>query len=989
MIKINDTLDYYNNNELSLNYVINNEIDKTIDFKNNKFKPVKLSKKKINKDDDILDILQERDDIGYDETINIYPTDTVSDLKKKISLLFGMEWYKITIYCYGENDNYAFTSYDVVVNYKNYQVSFDNINAVDTYLYDNKDTLFVKSKDESMNLNYFILNNINTIYFIYFDDVVNKEKINSRIGIDYYYYNFIIKYFPMFTLSVFNDYVMYKDNFNSKYNGLIDINQKIMYYNDFTELINKNYKKTSKINTDLNNMFSYKNVTFTLKGIINTKTKVVIRNIFDLLHVGELGILLLYFYSNQILYTKKNKYDETTKVYKSDIDPDKLSIYIKNDYNVRPLILSVSINGDVSVQIYISDDHKTLNINDIIKYVSKDIMPIINKLNEYKELLNFNYIDKIDENTFKNVNKCTIRADINYSLKDSRFLNFNNYLKLKDTINVYNGIFSEVKKEENNDLKFYINSGVSYININKYYVLYMNKTNTYGIYTSNEDAKEWKGVYPGLNSTVSYFLENVNLNVKKIDYNDIHNISKIFNCIVDSVDVSEKKQKLEVDSDKVLKRLKNVDPVMFSFETSKNSDKKYAKICQKPFHPIIYTKDEIKDVPKDVKNRLIEFKNATTNELVYYDCPSKKAPYLGFVVNKHPNDYCIPCCRIKPQQDKDSHSICLKNYKYSDKKENLATQLYVLNNIEDNRYSKLPYNLDIIFNKSYHKKYVNTKPFYIFGINGLLNIINFCVNGNYKDLDSAIHKGRINILVFYKKGHMDISYFYNYEKYVLVYFAGLYYHPIVNNAELKIYDKNSDIIKYLTKIIDKYESINNNNFFHFNSIDKRFKIETIFVNNKNYIYGVSINNHGTHLYIPVIYHLNNTEYKVCDHISDSVINNTKEPVILQLRGKDSYIPTSQEKDNNINSSNSKRRSRTESNNLTNTTMDMIGQSIFITGLTCTSLGVVFSGDYVDTNIKLIAFENGIQELNDVIIVDTNTLKEFSFPSLIKIYVHDS
>ena len=47
------------------------------------------------------------------------------------------------------------------------------------------------------------------------------------------------------------------------------------------------------------------------------------------------------------------------------------------------------------------------------------------------------------------------------------------------------------------------------------------------------------------------------------------------------------------------------------------------------------------------------------------------------------------------------------------------------------------------------------------------------------------------------------------------------------------------------------------------------------------------------------------------------------------------------------------------------------------------------GDYIDTNIKLIAFENGLQELNDIIIVDTNTLKEFSFPSLIKIFVHDS
>ena len=123
-------------------------------------------------------------------------------------------------------------------------------------------------------------------------------------------------------------------------------------------------------------------------------------------------------------------------------------------------------------------------------------------------------------------------------------------------------------------------------------------------------------------------------------------------------------------------------------------------------------------------------------------------------------------------------------------------------------------------------------------------------------------------------------------------------------------------------------------------------------------------------------------------ISIRVINNTKEPVVLQLRGKDSYISNLQDKDNNINGI-SKRRSRTESNNLSNITMDMIGQSIFITGLTCTNLGVVCSGDYIDTNIKLIAFENGLQELNDVIIVDTNTLKEFSFSSLIKIFVHDS
>jgi hypothetical protein len=91
-----------------------------------------------------------------------------------------------------------------------------------------------------------------------------------------------------------------------------------------------------------------------------------------------------------------------------------------------------------------------------------------------------------------------------------------------------------------------------------YIVEIENKNNSYSIYTLNEDLKDWKNVYPGLNCTISYLLENLNLNIKKIDHNDIYNIAKIFNCIVDSVDVSEKKNKIEVDTDKVLKRLKNV-----------------------------------------------------------------------------------------------------------------------------------------------------------------------------------------------------------------------------------------------------------------------------------------------------------------------------------------------------------------------------------------------------------------------------------------------
>ena len=103
MYKMND-LNYFDKNYLIINYINNkNKTEKTIKFYNDKIPIIiKKNKKQISKSNNDLDLdidIENNEKINTDiKTLCIYPTDSLLDLKKKISLLFGLEWYKITLY---------------------------------------------------------------------------------------------------------------------------------------------------------------------------------------------------------------------------------------------------------------------------------------------------------------------------------------------------------------------------------------------------------------------------------------------------------------------------------------------------------------------------------------------------------------------------------------------------------------------------------------------------------------------------------------------------------------------------------------------------------------------------------------------------------------------------------------------------------------------------------------------------------------------------
>lgn len=874
-----NTLYHYDDNFLNIHYIKQKQIVRTINFKNNKIKSSINTQKKKKDDNNLLDILNENNNNKQD--ICIYPIDMVSDLKKKISIMFNISWYKITLYWYFNNTTK--TSYDIHVDDNLYNISFESVTDRDTYLYNNKNDIYISSIDDILTVNYFILNDIKDIYFILIDDYINVTNVpNDQINVSYMYNNFIIKYFPMFTHDLFYNYIFHNTDFNSKYRDLINIGSNLSYYNNMYDLLDKKNKPKYDL------IFKYKKVIFNFDNIIKTKKDVNIRNIFDILHINEFNIIKMVFVLNNKLYKKENKYDNDIKKYKSEISHNILTIFIKNTYNVinKPIFLKISTNGNVEIIISISDQYTT-SMDDIIKHLQKEINPILELLNKNKFVFNvFSSINNISNTIIKSTYDCNIKCSLVQQINDTRFNNVNNFNNIIESLSYYGKMFNKISKDENDIINFYMHSGISGFNANLFHNFYPDKKNYYSIYSSAKDMLHWKEKYPGLFIKLIYNMNFLNIDIKNINYNDIKNVLYLLNSIIYNIDTKNQNNTAILDKDKKLKKLKTVDPVMFSFEHSKDSRKKYSKICQKPFHPIIYTKDELKDLSKDVKNKLIEFTNATTKEQIYYQCNSKKAPYLGFIVNEHPNDYCIPCCRVKEQSNKENYNECLTKYVYKKKqdKTDQYIQTYILKTIVSNRLSELPPILNMIFNKSFAKKYINTNKFYIYGMLGLLNIINFCNNLNINDIN-LIHKHKINLFIFNQNGEFDTNYYFKYPNYILIYFDGLYYYPIINSLDIKIYTETNDIIQFFLNIFKKNESMSKSSFFHFEYIEKNFDIINIYVNNKNYIYGVLIRNYGSDLYIPIIYYYNLTDYKVNYSISNATINNILEKCIIKFLEK--------------------------------------------------------------------------------------------------------
>lgn len=144
---------------------------------------------------------------------------------------------------------------------------------------------------------------------------------------------------------------------------------------------------------------------------------------------------------------------------------------------------------------------------------------------------------------------------------------------------------------------------------------------------------------------------------------DIKNIGGVAVILLSNLDVGETglyadiigrlvlvaRSKIEIIS-KETSDLSTVDPLLFRPRISSDG---YSRVCQKKYQPVIVDASDKQGV---------EFYNFTFNRPEYYKCPTNNAPKLGFITGRHPQGYCLPCCRkIEQPKFKKLQQSCMSN----------------------------------------------------------------------------------------------------------------------------------------------------------------------------------------------------------------------------------------------------------------------------------------------------------------------------------------
>lgn len=134
---------------------------------------------------------------------------------------------------------------------------------------------------------------------------------------------------------------------------------------------------------------------------------------------------------------------------------------------------------------------------------------------------------------------------------------------------------------------------------------------------------------------------------------------------------SSNKQSVDVKNTKIIKRLKEIDPMLFDLKRHDPNSQVYSIKCQLDRQPTIYRENEIPNLPQNIKAKLVKFINFTDGSNVFYHCPNKTFPHLSFRPQVHPLGYCLPCCR-QETTNKDATSVkidnlCLQKHKLSKK----------------------------------------------------------------------------------------------------------------------------------------------------------------------------------------------------------------------------------------------------------------------------------------------------------------------------------
>jgi hypothetical protein len=249
---------------------------------------------------------------------------------------------------------------------------------IDPYFEQNKNSIDVISYDLSRLVEHKKGYRINKVFIIDLYDILKdrnvKSIINDKYQFDLLYYGFIIKYWPQLTSECFKLAITNINAIPSKLNTNFDT----LYRNQSIEqdLINKTYKfiDNNIYTTIINEINIYVNP--------NAKLVVNIRNVFDLLELNN-NVYAMFINIKQGIrkYVHFAKYHASVMNNEFIIDnpKDSISLCIKGS---NQIIINIFSYGSYSVLLKFADDDK-ITFNNITDLTSKYVNPIIEKINTF------------------------------------------------------------------------------------------------------------------------------------------------------------------------------------------------------------------------------------------------------------------------------------------------------------------------------------------------------------------------------------------------------------------------------------------------------------------------------------------------------------------------------------------------------------------------------------------------------------------------------
>ena len=671
-------------------------------------------------------------DNGYKSTeskliysnISIYPEDTLEDIKNKIFIACNIQYCKQHVFYYV--DGQITTTYDIIIDDSIIKPDIlkliksisdsktkDSIIGipVDKYMSGYKNSInidplepFTSMTDQSNNL-------INYMYVVNIDSILNlvnseiKAVIDDKYQFDLFYYGFILKFWPSFSMLSFKTMITEPNVMDIKFPYLFRSYTKIknMLIAEQT-IIDSVYNRSKQTIRRQQEIEEFDGIAVTRAKLFISPSEIRfvinIRNIFDIIRVTknipiivanvqpfDMGIL---DQMNNFILEKTHisiasyrygpgasKYIDkfiNTPFKRSGINflivqnkTDNINIINKR---IHFVYLTIYYDGYYHIEST-WDESERVNFTGIINKLTTVINPIINTINNYKDItLPLGNIFDIAGNRKTKLGSLVINTYWPHALSDIGFKNMKLRLKKYEDA----GIISVRSNQQPGIYTFYFKKNItnresSFINytLNRrmFSMGIKNSTVNKYDYLTNPDIRNiWNNTYVGRmvklhQKSTLLTLEIINVDIVEFRFINMYMLTFLdsliygpdpINGIINPSNPHENISRLRT--------LHEQDPNLFNLRKYDSNATVYSILCQGERQPEILTKKESK---KYNKSEITKFWNFTEQHSAYYRCPSKKYPYLQFSIGKHPLGYCIPCCK-KTKIIKDSRAYS-KTYK--------------------------------------------------------------------------------------------------------------------------------------------------------------------------------------------------------------------------------------------------------------------------------------------------------------------------------------